>query len=364
MKATTVLLVRHATPALPAVGSLPEEDNERGLSDEGQRAAADLAVRLHTVPITAIYSSPYRRAIETVKPLAGRLKLQVRVRQDLAERWLAERILGDEEWLDVYRRTWDDMDFRPEGGESRRTTQDRGLAALEDLRRQHAGETVVVSSHGGLIGCLLRAIDEGMAFERALEMPMPALFALTDETGGWRLSALRPTATSVEVRGAHSTDVAAIADVSVRSRRSARRGVYAEDYLAALTIQDAEVSALACLRREGWHTWVAELDRSIVAYATAGPWSEDPTGETIEIDDLYVDPDRFREGIGSCVLGYVEENVVVEGHDAIVLWVRDGDSGVEAFYSTRGFRSQEQTKDLMKDRVRCFRLWRKTLSLA
>ena len=188
MTATTMLVVRHAAPTLLAVGSLPEVDNERGLSAEGQRAAADLAARLHMAPITAIYSSPYRRAIETVEPLAARLELQVRVRDDLAERWLADRILEEEEWLDAYRRTWDDIDLRPQGGEARRTTQDRALAALADLRRQHAGETVVVSSHGGLIGCLLRAMDEDMAFERALEMPMPALFELTDETGEWRVS--------------------------------------------------------------------------------------------------------------------------------------------------------------------------------
>jgi hypothetical protein len=75
------------------------------------------------------------------------------------------------------------------------------LAALEDLRRLHAAETVLVSSHGGVIGCLLRALDGDMAFEHALEMPMPALFALTDETGEWRVSALPPMATSIEGAG-------------------------------------------------------------------------------------------------------------------------------------------------------------------
>jgi 2,3-bisphosphoglycerate-dependent phosphoglycerate mutase len=357
-----VLVVRHAAPVPAVVGSLSEIDNGRGLSDEGRRAAADLAMHLHAVPITAIYSSPYRRAIETVEPLAGRLKLQIGVRNDLAERWLADRILEDEEWLDTYRRTWDDIDFSPAGGEPRRATQDRALAALEDLRRRHAGETVVVSSHGGLIGCLLHALDGDMAFEHALEIPMPAVFALTDETGEWRESPLPPTVTAIEVREARSADVPAIADLSLRSRRVARRDVYADDYLAAMTIGDAEAAALGCLQREGWRTWVAELNGRIAAYATAGPWSEDRTGKTADIDDLYVDPEQFRQGIGSYVLRHVEGQVVAEGHDTIVLWVRDGDGGVEAFYSAQGFRAQEQTKDLVKDRSRRFRLWRKAVS--
>lgn len=105
------------------------------------------------------------------------------------------------------------------------------------------------------------------------------------------------------MREAHSADVVAIADVSLRSRRFARRGVYADDYLAALTIQDVEAAAVGCLHRERWRTWAAELDRSIVAYATAGLWSEDRTGRTAEIDDPYLDPEHFREGIGSSVLG-------------------------------------------------------------
>jgi hypothetical protein len=66
--------------------------------------------------------------------------------------------------------------------------------------------------------------------------------------------------------------------------------VYADDYLAALTIQDAGAAGLACLQRERWRTWVAELNGAIVAYATAGPWSEDRAGGIAEIDDLYVDP--------------------------------------------------------------------------
>jgi 2,3-bisphosphoglycerate-dependent phosphoglycerate mutase len=319
-------------------------------------------MHLHPVSITAIYSSPYRRAIETVEPLAGRRKIPILVREDLAERWLADRILEDQEWLDVYRRTWDDIDFCPDGGESRRTTQDRALAAIEDVRQRHVGETVVVSSHGGLIGCLLRALDGSMEFERALEMPMPALFALTDKAGEWRIAPLPPTASAIEVREARSADVAAIADLSLRSRRIARRGVYTDDYLAAMTIRDAEAAALGCLQREGWRTWVAELNGAVAAYATTGPWGEDLTGRTAEIDDLYVAPEHFRQGIGSYVLRHVERQVVAQGQEAIVLWVRDGDRGVEAFYSAQGFRSQEQTKDLVKDHPRVFRLWLKAVT--
>jgi 2,3-bisphosphoglycerate-dependent phosphoglycerate mutase len=362
MQATTVLLVRHAAPVLPAVGDLPEVDNERGLTDDGRRAASRLASRLETLPITAIYSSPYRRAVETVEPLATRLGLGIRLHDDLAERWLAARILGDDEWLGVYRRTWEDVNFCPAGGESRSTTQKRALSVLSDIRQQHGGEIVVVSTHGGLIGCLLRSMNEHLPLDDVLRMPMPAVFTLKERGDGWRLSAPSDNLTSIVMRLAGAEDVPAIADVSVRSRLVARRGVYSQAYLDALTIQDAESATLASIGRQGWRTWVAELGGTILAYATAGPWADDPRGRTADIDDLYVDPGHFRRGIGSELLDHVEAELALDGYQQTVLWVREGDGALEAFYSAQGYRQNDRTKQLVKDRPRSFRLWTKLVA--
>ena len=188
MAVTNVLLVRHAAPVTPSPGASPEVDSERSLTDEGREAAVALAHQLKAMPIAAVYSSPYRRAIQTVEPLAAALELEITPRDDLAERWLADRIVNDDQWLDAYRRTWADLDFCPPGGESRRDTQDRALTLLEDLRRRHEGEVVVASTHGGLIGCLLRALDDDLSLEDVLRMPMPAIFSLKHREVAWHAS--------------------------------------------------------------------------------------------------------------------------------------------------------------------------------
>jgi broad specificity phosphatase PhoE len=127
-----------------------------------------------------------RRAVETVTPLAEVRGLEVRLDDRLAERWLADCILADAAWLDVFRKTWEDEEFVPLGGESQRSTQERSLRALDDIRTAHPGQTVVASTHGGLIGCLLRALDGEFSFERALDIPMPAVFILKeDEDRRW-----------------------------------------------------------------------------------------------------------------------------------------------------------------------------------
>ena len=72
---TTVVFVRHAEKALT-----PADDP--GLNEAGRRRAAELARQLAGVDVVAgidaVYATPYRRSVETAKPVADALKLQVR----------------------------------------------------------------------------------------------------------------------------------------------------------------------------------------------------------------------------------------------------------------------------------------------
>ncbi len=72
---TTVLFVRHAeTSELPA--------GDPALSEAGRQRAAELARQLADADVVAgidaIYSTPYRRSVETAKPVAEALGLTVR----------------------------------------------------------------------------------------------------------------------------------------------------------------------------------------------------------------------------------------------------------------------------------------------
>lgn len=76
------LIVRHAE-SRHNDGTVETPDSD--LSDLGRRQADRLADRLATVPIRAVYSSPYRRAIATALPAARKLGLPVRLRAELCE---------------------------------------------------------------------------------------------------------------------------------------------------------------------------------------------------------------------------------------------------------------------------------------
>ncbi len=80
----TVLLIRHA--ANDYVGRrLAGRTPGVHLNERGQAQAQALAQALAKAPIKAIYSSPLERAVETARPLAQALGLEVQPRDGLAE---------------------------------------------------------------------------------------------------------------------------------------------------------------------------------------------------------------------------------------------------------------------------------------
>lgn len=85
-----ILLIRHANAG--ARSEWAGEDRLRPLSGKGARQAASLVKSLGPWKPERILSSPYVRCVETVDPLAKRLRLKVETTEELAEGSVAEAI--------------------------------------------------------------------------------------------------------------------------------------------------------------------------------------------------------------------------------------------------------------------------------
>jgi 8-oxo-dGTP diphosphatase len=79
----TVYLVRHAKAGSRRNWS--GDDTQRPLSRPGTKQAAQLAEALERSGISRIVSSPYTRCVQTVDPLAARLRIRVEESDALAE---------------------------------------------------------------------------------------------------------------------------------------------------------------------------------------------------------------------------------------------------------------------------------------
>jgi probable phosphoglycerate mutase len=156
--ATLFLLIRHATNDFVGKAIAGRAPGVR-LNAQGFREAQQLADRLRTAAIAAIYVSPLERARETAAPLAARLKLAAGVCSELHEidcgDWTGKtfsELDADPQWrLWVLRRS----EARPPGGESILEAQRRAVDLILRLRAKHEGETVVLVSHGDVIKAVL-----------------------------------------------------------------------------------------------------------------------------------------------------------------------------------------------------------------
>ena len=100
------------------------------LSPLGRKQAALLAERVRRLKPAAVYSSPYRRAVETAKAIADDVSVDPRLVEMAMD-------LTDEGMLD----------FK----EPPLTVVERMSAAIDDITQAHEGGRVIVISHGAAI---------------------------------------------------------------------------------------------------------------------------------------------------------------------------------------------------------------------
>ena len=162
---TNLYLVRHAHSIYT-----PDE-LERPLSERGFADAQTVTKLLKKENIEFVYSSPYKRAIQTIEGLANAIDKEVQIENDFKERVLAEKPVED--FRMAITKVWKDDDFSWSGGESNRIAQKRGSRAILQVLERHKGKNIVVGTHGNIMVLIMNYFDHtyGFYFWQALEMP-------------------------------------------------------------------------------------------------------------------------------------------------------------------------------------------------
>lgn len=151
---TTVLLIRHGQT--DAVGHwLAGQTVDVSLNQCGRAQADRLCTRLSQTALSAIYSSPLQRAIETAGPLARERALRIEPLIELSEvnfgDWSGERfdrLAADPRWARFNRvRSMADVP----NGERAIDVQARIARALDDARQRHPNGTIAFFTHADVI---------------------------------------------------------------------------------------------------------------------------------------------------------------------------------------------------------------------
>ncbi|HLF72292.1 MAG TPA: histidine phosphatase family protein [Dehalococcoidia bacterium] len=163
-----LLLVRHGESVGNSENRL-QGQAEYDLTDLGRRQAEATGRRLAEMGVTAVYSSPLRRAQHTAQACAAHLGIEARLDEALSEYHFGE--MSGSTYQEVRERlgvaTAPAERVYP-GEEGRDNFFARVTTAVWRIADEHAGETVAVISHGGPIALFCQSVL-GLPYKR----PMP-----------------------------------------------------------------------------------------------------------------------------------------------------------------------------------------------
>jgi probable phosphoglycerate mutase len=193
MQRTQLIIVRHGQTEWNIKG-IRQGHLDSPLTGRGLAQAKALGQRLAREKFSVLYSSDLGRAIETAKEIVS-----VTGHQIVTDARLRERHLGIFQGLNA-----DEINERyPEerrlmrtsgpgyvipGGESMIQQVERNVAFLDSLAVRHAGETVVVVTHGGVVSGFFRhTLAIPLDAPRRFEFVNAGLNVFAHEDGNWLL---------------------------------------------------------------------------------------------------------------------------------------------------------------------------------
>lgn len=173
---TNIYFIRHAESEF-----IHDRELERGITKDGLIKSKQIAKQLDNISFSAIFSSTYRRAIETVKPLANRNALNIETFDELIER----SIVGLDyhmEWSEVEKAieiSFMDIDYCLKGGETTRAAQYRSIPIVKKILKKYKGKSIAIGTHGNIMTIILKYFDNSFGYEFWKNSKKPDIFKLS-----------------------------------------------------------------------------------------------------------------------------------------------------------------------------------------
>src|SRR5690606_34874536 len=121
------------------------QSSDAQLTEQGFKQALDLCGFFSKIKIDRLIQSPYKRAIQTIQPLAKQLNIEIEIDGKLTERVLSTKVISD--WKDKLRTTFEDVELKFEGGESSQEAKERIVDVVEKVF-EDVSENPIIVTHG------------------------------------------------------------------------------------------------------------------------------------------------------------------------------------------------------------------------
>ena len=158
---TRLFFVRHAQPQHSW-----KDDRTRPLTAEGMQDTNKVLEFFRNVPLDIVYSSPYRRSVDTIKSAAEYWQKEIHTDERLRERESGTNGNGRE----MIQKRWADFDYHEPGGESIAMAQKRNVATVMEILEQNPGKTVMIGTHGTALSSILNYLEPDLGCEDFFRM--------------------------------------------------------------------------------------------------------------------------------------------------------------------------------------------------
>lgn len=155
---TTVYFVRHAQPNYKNHVDSLRELTVKGMAD--RRLVTEF---LADKQIAAVLSSPYKRAVDTVKDFADTYGHEIKAIEDFRERKVGEGWIQD--FQGFAKRQWEDFAYKLPDGESLHEVQQRNIGALREVLQRHKEKNIVIGSHGTALSMVIHQYQPDFGYE-------------------------------------------------------------------------------------------------------------------------------------------------------------------------------------------------------
>jgi len=174
---TRLIAIRHGETEWN-VGTRLQGQMDVPLNPRGREQARRVGQALQHDAPQVLVSSDLSRARQTAEAVAAATGLPLQLDAGLRERhfgiWQGHTYQEVEAGWPEQSARWRrrEPDFGPEGGETLQQFFDRVVASATRLARAHAGQTLVLVAHGGVLDCLYRAASRiALNAPRTWELP-------------------------------------------------------------------------------------------------------------------------------------------------------------------------------------------------
>lgn len=151
-----------------------EDDLTRPLSKEGKELLFEMEQYFEKLHIDNILSSPYHRAINTVKGIANSKSLEIELIDNFRERKVSDRFIEDFNSFAINQ--WNDFDYKLENGESHNDVKKRGIESLYRILGKYKDKSIIVGIHGTILAMIINYFDNNFGYNEWKKLNMPDIF--------------------------------------------------------------------------------------------------------------------------------------------------------------------------------------------